>query len=229
MNYIKYFLILFTVACPVYALKTIYIPAQLQTQKATPIARKLHIKLPLQQTDTDWVFTNLHDLLAGTLELRIIRNKKIVEDIFIFHQGKLAEEWKAMVPPVPTQPSALYFGFVSTKAYLTAPGDRLELRLHVVRPVKGIGPYNSGILTKGLYVSSGSYSGLIDRFDISQSNLYKMLSQNNLGEDDRRLLMQQLFQIYNKTAFLNAWSNQWELAITTDSGWLDEYSQPDNM
>jgi hypothetical protein len=220
-------LILLLLVNAAWALKTVYIPVELQTKNIAPVSRKLHVKMPLQQTDTDWVFTNAKDLLAGSLELRIIRNNQIAENVVIFNQGKFAEGWSAMVPPVPTAPGAIYFGFVSTKPYYTAPSDRVELRLQVVKAVKGIGPQSSGILPQGLYVTSGSYSGLIDNFPLSQSALYTMIMQDNLGNEDRRILLNELYHIYGNVAFMNAWNNQWQVAITTNSGWLDEYSQPE--
>lgn len=225
MKYIYTFILLFMVY-PVLALRPVYIPAELQTRIAAPVARKLYLKLPLAQTDSDWVFTNASDLLAGTMELRIIRNNQVAQSIIIFSQGKFAEGWSAMVPPVPTTPHSIYFGFTSAIPYLTAPGDKYELRLQVVKPVKGIGPHSSGILPTGLYVTSGSASGLVDQFQLNQAELYRMIMANNLSAEDKQILINDLFAIYNYTAFLNAWNNQWQLSITTDSGWLDEYSQP---
>ncbi len=226
MRYLAY-LILLLAFNTAFGLKMVYVPAELQTKNISPIARTLYLKLPLQQTDTDWVFTNADDLLAGNLELRIIRNNQIVESIIIFNQGKFAEGWKAMLPPVPTGPGAIYFGFISTQPYYTAPGDRLELRLQVVKAVKGIGPRSSGILPKGLYVTSGNYSGLLDDFQLNQADLYKMIMQDDLSNEDKQILISNLFTLYNYTAFMNAWNNQWQIAITTNSGWLDEYSQPE--
>ena len=103
MRYISYLILLLAVNAA-YALKTVYVPAELQTKNIAPVARTLYLKLPLQQTDTDWVFSHGSDLLAGTMELRIIRNNQIVETIIIFNQGKFAKGWKAMLPPVPTGP-----------------------------------------------------------------------------------------------------------------------------
>jgi len=225
----KYFLclVLLFLSQLTYALKTVYLPVELQTKIATPVARKLYLKLPLQQTDSDWVFTHSADLLAGDLELRIIRDNQVVENLSIFSKGKFSQDWQAILPSVPTAPGDMYFGFHSTKAYATAPGDKLELRLQIVKPVKGIGPNSSGVLPKGLYVSSGNYSGLLDEFRLEQTNLYQKILQDVLTAEDKRILLTELARIYNYTAFMNAWNNQWQVAITTESGWLDEYSQPE--
>lgn len=212
---------------PAYALNTIYLPAELQSPNANPVPRTLYLKLPLQQADSDWVFTNTDDVLAGGLELRIIRNNQVVEDIIIFSQGVFAKGWYPILPPVPTAPHAMYFGFMSTIPYKTAPGDKLVLRFEVAKPLKGIGPNSSGLLPRGLYVSSGGYSGLVDTFDITKTEQYKNIVQSRLSVEDKQAIIQELHGLYNKKAFMNAWTEQWSLSITTNSGWLDEYNQPE--
>jgi hypothetical protein len=227
MKYIKYCWLFMLLSNAVYALKTVYLPAELQTHNPAPFARTLYVKLPLQQTDRDWVFTDAESLLAGALELRIIRNDQLAEQILIFANGKWSEGWFPLVPPVPTTPHAIYFGFISSKAYLTAPGDKIEMRLQVVKPLKGIGPDSSGILAPGLYVTSGDYAGLTDNFNLSGTQLYNMVMQDDLSLSDKQILIQDLFNIYNYAAFLNAWTTAWPLSTTTNSGWLNEYNQPE--
>ncbi len=222
------FCLLLCLTQAVYALKTVYLPAELQTKQTSPVARTFYLKLPLQQADRDWVFSDAASLLQGGMELRIIRQGKVVEQIVIFSQGEWAPGWLPMLPPVPTTPDAIYFGFISTKLYLTAPDDLIELRLQVVKPLKGMGPVNSGILPAGLYIASGRYSGLTDQFDLKGTQLFNTVMQNEVELQDKQTLVHDLAHIYNYAAFLNAWQTSWPLTITTNSGWLNEYNQPED-
>ena len=161
-----------------------------------------------------WTFQSKKDLLAGKLIIRIKRNGKTTE-IVIFENGHMTEGWEPM--PIPVQPKAgeIYFGFLSSKKYRTAPNDKLEIELYVKQDLDGIGPLETGILPAGTYKAQGVYSGLLDEYKVTDQ--LKGLPKETLDN---------LRKVYEFKAFLENWSSQWSLKITDDQGWLpDEQRQ----
>ena len=145
----------------------------MQTKIQEPRERAISLKLPLQQPRFHWRFMSRKDFLSGKMLLRIIRDGESTE-IVIFENGQFSDGWEAMQPPPKLGKKEIYFGFVSTGKYLTAPGDKLELELTVPKDLAGIGALQTGILPAGKYVSKGTYSGLIDEYDtIMQLNNIK--------------------------------------------------------
>ena len=205
-------MIILTMCTPVMALHMTTMSKDVQTSCTSPVERRVSLKLPLKQADFHWVFTNKKDFLAGKLIMRIIRGNN-TEEIIIFEKNEYANGWSAI--PFEQKPDGVYFGFQSDKKYLTAPNDKLEIELTVLKDLEGIGPTLSGVLPTGTYVSRGTYSGLIDEFDVSA--LKKEASEK--GKDVTSLI-EQIKNKFNYKAFTESWETQWSLNITSEKGWL---------
>lgn len=128
--------------------------------------------------------------------------------ITIFENGKLSDGWESIELPNP-KAGAIYFGFKSSKKYLSAPGDHLRIELLVKRDLRGIGPTQTGVLPAGRYISEGGYSGLLDEYVVPRELA-------NLPEE----ALSGLREGYEFMAFLENWEKQWSLEITDEEGWL---------
>jgi len=205
-------------AVPVFALRMTEMPANIQTQTKEARERTISLKLPLLQPAFHWTFMSREDLLSGKLLLRISRNGQ-ANEIVIFESGKFSDGWEAMpLPPAPER-GEIYFGFVSTREYPTAPGDELQLELTVTKDLPGIGALQTGILPAGKYTSTGSYSGLIDEYDITFL-AGQLASEGKVPSAEQELLLDKMRAMYEHKAFLESWKEQWPLKITGDTGWL---------
>lgn len=184
-------------------------PRQMQTTVTAPRDRSISLQLPLLQPEFTWTFLSKQDLLAGKLILYITRGDETAT-ITIFENDTISEGWESL--PRPTFPKAgeIYFGFQSTKKYLTAPGDRLKIELQVKKDLEGIGATETGILPAGTYISEGTYSGLIDEFPVSP-DLRKDVSEETISE---------IRKMIEFKAFMENWESQWPLKITSQEGWL---------
>ena len=211
--------VLFGLTEDVFSLNMTEMPENLQTKNTKPQERTISLKLPLLQPDFHWTFMSKEDFLSGKLLLRIIRNEK-TKDIVIFEKGKFSDGWKEMDETQIEGRGEIYFGFISTTKYLTAPDDKLELELTVKKDLPGIGAILSGILKKGVYKSTGTYSGLIDEYDTSA--LEEQLTKNDEISDEQREMLDKLRSMYNNKAFLENWQQQWSLEITSKKGWLTD-------
>jgi len=162
--YLPSLALIFVLVMPVFALYMTDTPKNLQTKVQEPCERAISLKLPLLQPAFHWTFMSREDFLSGKLLLRIIRNEQSNE-IIIFENGQFSDGWQAM--PLPQAPGRgeIYFGFISTRKYLTAPGDKLELELTVTKDLPGIGGIQTGVLPAGKYTSKGTYSWLVDEYD----------------------------------------------------------------
>ena len=137
----------------------------LQSNVAEPVARRIHLKLPLQHVRFHWRFMSREDLLSGKLVLRIKRGD-LTNEIVIFENGAFAPGWEPF--PISAGPGEIYFGFRSTTTFLTAPDDELEVELLALKDLAGIGALQTGVLAAGTYRAKGTYFGLQDDFDSSQ-------------------------------------------------------------
>ena len=200
-------LLVLAAVSPAYALRMTKMPKTLQTTNAEPRMRTISLKLPLRQAEFHWTFLSREALLAGRLVLRIIRNAS-TNEIVIFEGGQMRAGWEAMSLPNP-KAGEIYFGFKSSQKYATAPNDRLELELQVKQDLKGIGPVQKGVLPAGTYKARGTYSGLLDEYKISDQ--LKRAPKETISK---------LRQVYEFTAFLENWQEQWDLRITSEEGWL---------
>jgi hypothetical protein len=179
----------------------------LKTTIAGPQMRKISLKLPLKQPMFHWTFMNKEDFLAGKLVLRIKRGDEISE-INIFENGEILKGWQAMPFDNP-KAGEIYFAFVSSQKYMTEPNDILEIELHVVKDLDGIGALQTGVLPKGIYKAQGTYSGLVDNYKLPEG--VKELPEETLAK---------LKEMYEFKAFLENWKQQWNLIITGEVGWL---------
>ena len=198
---------------PVLALNMTDMPKNIQTKVQEPRERAISIKLPLQQPRFHWRFMSRKDFLSGKLLLRIIRDGESTE-IVIFENGQFSDGWEAMQPPPKLGKEEIYFGFVSTGKYLTAPADKLELELTVTKDLSGIGAIQSGILPSGKYTSKGSYSGLIDDFNTSILE-GKLAEEGKISIDEQETLLNKVRSMYENKSFLESWDDQWPLKITS--------------
>jgi hypothetical protein len=205
---------------PVLGLYTPEIPKNIQTKVQEPCERMISLKLPLLQPIFHWTFMSREDLLSGKLLLRIIRGEQ-ADEIVIFEKGRFADGWEAMpFPPAPDK-GEIYFGFISTGKYLTAPGDKLELELTAKKDLTGIGATETGILPAGKYTSRGTYSILIDEYDTTL--LAKELAkEGKMSTEEQQALLNKTRAMYEYKAFLESWIDQWPLKITSQKGWLPD-------
>ncbi len=205
---------------PAFALRMTEMPEELQTKIKEPRERTIHMKLPLLQPTFHWTFMSRDDLLSGKLLLRILRDDRSSE-IVIFENGQFTEGWEDMPLQSTPERGEIYFGFISTLKCPTAPGDRLELELTVEKDLPGIGSIQSGILPSGTYISKGTYSGLIDDYDTSALEA-SLAEQGKISADEQEILLNKLRSMYENKAFLQSWSDQWPLKITSKTGWLPQ-------
>ncbi len=207
----------------------------LQTTIAEPVARPLYLKVPLAGVQFHWCFVSQNELLSGKLTLDINR-EGTTNEIVIFEGGVTTPGWRISLLGSPCAEEALYFLFVSTTRYLTAPGDELELELIVQRDLEGIGAYQTGTLEAGTYRTAGTYLDLRDGPDLPETSARpseaefadSMIQAGNTQEEGeaalrgRRgaLLMQaRTPNVFGSFAILGCWENAWPLKITYHEGW----------
>jgi len=183
------------------------------TVKQEPVARKIALKLPIQQDDFHWTFMKKDELLAGKLVLTIERGEK-KQAITIFENGKITDGWFEMPFPsanmenVTVKPGEIYFLFQSSKMYDTAPNDKLELTLTVKTDLAGVGPCCAGVLPKGEYKTTGTYSYLADEYPVDPAL--------NLPKET----LDKLREMMNNKALCENWQVQWDITLTSEQGWL---------
>ncbi|MBL7153632.1 MAG: hypothetical protein ISS79_07935 [Phycisphaerae bacterium] len=209
----------FVPAVPVFSLHMTDMPQNMLTKAKEPRERAISLKLPLLQPRFHWTFMSREDFLSGKLVLRIIREGQS-NDIVIFENGKLSDGWEAM-PITGPRKGEIYFGFTSTRKYLTAPGDKLELELTVTKDLAGIGAMQTGILPAGKHKSRGTYSGLVDKDDIS-AWAEKLAKEGKKSPAEQEELLNKLRAMVEQRAFLESWKDQWSLKITSEKGWLSD-------
>ncbi len=216
---------IFGLSTPVFALHMTEMSKDKQTKVREPRERAISLKLPLQQPVFHWAFKSRKDFLSGKLLLRIIRNGQAA-DIVIFENGRFSDGWEVMPWRQGPDRGEIYFGFISTRKYLTAPGDKLELELTAAKDLAGVGPSQTGILPAGKYVSRGTYSGLIDEYDTTFW-AEELAKEAKRTPDEQNALLSKMREQVEHKAFLESWLDQWPLKITGQKGWLpDEQASP---
>jgi hypothetical protein len=218
--YLPSLALIFALIMPVFALYTTDMPKNIQTKVQEPRERTISLKLPLQQPRFHWRFMSRKDFLSGKLLLRIIRDGKSTE-IVVFENGQFSDGWGEMGITRDPNRGEIYFGFISTRRYPTAPGDKLELELTVTKDLEGIGALQTGILPAGKYKSKGTYSGLIDEYDTTFL-AEELAKEGKRPPDEQKTLLKKLCQQIEHKAFLESWTDQWPLKITSEKGWLPE-------
>ena len=203
-------------------------PPGIQTKITDPVARRISLKLPLEQPRFHWTFYSRRDFLAGKLVVRITR-AGATQEIVIFEAGVLGEGWEPMQSDS-IHPGAgeVYFGFMSTTKYPTAPGDNLEIELSVPSDLPGVGSFQAGVLPRGLYRSTGSYSLLVDEYEArtvleSMAEQFGVTVQEMEANPDFPSMIAQLEKnaaLIEFTAFMECWRERWPLTITAETGWL---------
>ena len=219
--YLLSFALIFSLVMPVFALYMTDMPKNIkniQTKVREPRERAISLKLPLQQPRFHWTFMSREDFLSGKLVLRILQKGKLNE-IIIFEGGQFSDGWEAM--PLAQDPNRgeIYFGFLSTRKYLTALGDELELELIVTKDLLGIGAFQTGILPAGKYKSKGTYSGLIDEYDTTLL-ANELAKEGKKSPNEQETLLNKIREMCEHKAFLESWKDQWPLIITSEKGWL---------
>ena len=220
LSYKMYWLALavtFVLVVPVFSLYMTDMSQNMQTKVKEPRERAISLKLPLLQPRFHWTFMSREDFLSGKLVLRIIREGQSNE-IVIFENGKLSDGWEAM-PITGPRKGEIYFGFISTRKYLTAPGDKLELELTVTKDLAGIGAVQTGILPAGKYKSRGTYLGLIDEYDTTLL-ANELAKEGKKSPSEQETLLNKIREMCEHKAFLESWKDQWPLIITSEKGWL---------
>ena len=200
----------------------------LQSKVAEPVARRIYLKLPLQDVRFHWRFMSREDLLSGKLVLRV-RRGDLTNEIVIFENGAIAPGWEAIPVDLPGE---IYFGFRSTTTFLTAPDDELEMELLVLKDLAGIGFLQTGILAAGTYRAKGTYFNLIDGDDaqpMSAAQLIDSLTEQGVTRDRAEMMaqmMQAVLEVHRRNpeafsfmASLGCWENLWPLKITSNEGW----------
>ena len=185
-----------------------------------PVARKISLKLPIRQEEFHWRLMKKDELLAGNLLLTIERNGK-KQQMTIFENGTFMEGWSS---PEESQangtqdpmvkPGEIYFLFKSEKRYETAPGDTVELTLTAKSDLEGIGPMCAGVLPKGEYKAKGTYSLLVDKFQVAPE-IIKEVPKERLDA-----FCKLMSENASNTAFLENWQDQWNIKVTSNPGWL---------
>ncbi len=208
------------ISIPSFALHRSTLPQSLQTKHGTPMPRYLSVTLPLKQAE-EWIFANRNQLLQGKLTLTISR-PGFINEIIIFDHGQFNHYWHDMKLGKGAKPNDVNFKFVSTKKYLTAPGDSLELEFTNVQNLFGASAYFSGILPKGFYTSYGRYSGLSDKPNFAHTEIKNIVYKLGLTPSQAQKLLKNL----DHKAFLSNWHEQWSLKIVNQQGWLSPLRVP---
>ncbi len=203
----------------------------LQTNVAEPVARRIYLKLPLQNVRFHWRFMSREDLLSGKLMLRVTRGD-LTNEIVIFENGTMAPGWEPL--PAGPGPGEIYFGFRSTTTLLTAPDDELEVELLVLKDLAGIGTLQTGVLAASTYRAKGTYFALLDDFDSSQpmseAQLIDSLIEQGVTRDEAEMMAQTMrgvslamrtnAEAFSFIAGTGCWENLWPLKITSNEGWV---------
>jgi hypothetical protein len=165
------------------------------------VPRTLYFKLPIAGTRFHWTFLDRQAFLSGTLTLRILNSKRQRDQtLVIFRDGKVTDGWE-MLGDTPRDSSA-YFGFSTRERFATSVGDSVIITLIAAEDLTGRGPYSRGTLAKGMWVATGTYSGLYG---------------GALNPVDALV-----FAGEPPAAFLECWDTVWALRDARDGGWMRE-------
>jgi hypothetical protein len=162
------------------------------------VERTLYFKLPIDGTRFHWIFLDRHAFFSGELTLRIVNVARDRDQtIVIFRNGRITTGWK-VIDDEPGDTSA-YFGFSTEQRFATAVGDSVIVTLTAPQDLPGQGPYSQGTLPKGVWVASGTYTGL---YGGTLNPLFDMVRWRE-----------------PPIAFLSCWDTTWVLRDVRDEGW----------
>lgn len=123
------------------------------------IKRNISIKLPFEQIEYHWVFTNRKSFLRYTnLTIEVYKDKTFKKKIYtlpIIDQGKLVKNWTDIDRKKHKVKNEIYFGFISKKQYDLSTSNYTKLTFNVKKDITGIGANSKGYLAKGTYVTYG--------------------------------------------------------------------------
>jgi len=173
-----------------------------------PRPRFLGVQLPLLHPLLQWTFHSRADFIAGKLLFRVTRANQ-VDEFVIFEDGILSEGWEPMPCPQP-RAGEIYFGFQSLYKVVTASGDLLEIELHVVKDLDGIGSLQTGILPTGLYQAQGTYGLLTDEGKVPE--VFQSMPKE---------VVDKMREAMSFIATTGNWQTYWPLEITSEQGWLE--------
>lgn len=160
------------------------------------IARRIYFKLPLKQPEFHWYFNKKNELLSGSLTL-YIEGKNSKYKIVVFQSGSFSEGWAPITSDCKKEDKineSIYFGFISSKKYMTTSEDKIRIELKVLKNLHGIGAFQQGFLRPGTYSSKCSFL---------------IFNEDSTGENE-------------PIAYIDFYDEQWELNITKDKGWYTQ-------
>lgn len=206
------------------AVLSVLAAAQVDAQGPPPrdALRQLYFKLPLTQPRFHWRFSDVEAFLGGRLTLRIIRDG-VAESIVVFDQGVISQGW---APIGSGPPDEIYFGFRSSRRYMTTVRDSLEIELVAAEDLWGIGDRISGFLPAGTYRATGSYSHLTgyasDRWLPVVSQVEQVPLEVLEAMPETQALVKRLNDMPNELdsqAIMECWRQAWPLE-PRGAGWL---------
>ncbi len=172
------------------------VDAELEQLKKTKVYKQnLYIKLPIEQAEFHWRFTDRAAYLKGTLDLLIEKPDGSQMRTSIFSDGEFHDGWGAIGYDKPDE-NKIYFGVASQKPVEVSRSDKLVLHLTLPEDVSGIGPKLTGFLPAGDYTSESSFQ-IFDPSPGLSADLYA-------------------------SAIRADWSQLWSVEVTEERGWLDE-------
>jgi len=171
-------------------------------------ALRIHLKLPLEQTEFHWVFTDKQKLLDGELRISIRSNDDETTVITPFHDGVLSEDWAFLDFSQKLPADQAYFGLKSNTRFKIAADDEVTLQLTVLQDLEGQGPDATGVLKAGTYSATG-------RFTLFPP-----------AADPERVAFVGDKPVEGVSDPATAWKETWPLVITSHRGWMTDPSAP---
>lgn len=163
------------------------------------VERTLYFKLPIAGTRFHWTFLDRRAFLSGELTLRIMNaDRDRDQTLVIFRDGTITKGWEMIGDA--RRDSSFYFGFSTERRFATSVGDSVIVTLTVAEDLRGRGPYSQGTLPKGVWVATGTYSGLYG------GTLNPLRDVLRMGDAP--------------VAYLECWDTSWMLRDVSDEGWM---------
>lgn len=162
-----------------------------------PGERGLYMKLPLDLPRFHWQFASEEALLAGELEIEIVRHEGEDTVLTVFRDGEMGDGWRAMESD--RGEGEVYFGFIFDGRVPTHADDSVIVRLDAVEDLHGMGRWYTAVLPAGTYEAVSSY-GILTGYPTVAAVL-------GTERDD-------------PTAYISCWRSRWPLQVTEHRGWM---------